>query len=93
MTEEKTKELESENARLRAELERVKRRRGFLTTHDLPPAEEEKPRPSSPFVSTNEPRSGPKPVDLQTYNLKQEASDKKAAEILERVRGARKGGK
>jgi len=84
-TEEKLKEAEEE-------LKRLKRKRGFLTTHDLPPAMEEPPR-KSVFVSTNEPRSGPRPIDLQTHNLKQEASDKKAAEILERVRGARKGGK
>lgn len=83
-TEEKLKEAEAELARLK--------RRKMLTTHDLPPAVEEPPR-KSVFVSTNEPRSGPAPISLQIHHLKEEASDKRAAEILERVRGTRKGGK
>ena len=93
ITEEKLSKLEAENAELRAELERSKRRKP-LTLSDLPPAEAEPPRKSA-VVTTNAPSDSPKPLDLQTAKLKERDPEAEAARILERVKAARKpkGGK
>jgi hypothetical protein len=88
MTEEKLKNLESENSELRAELERLKRPKP-LTLSDLPPAEAEPPRKSA-VITTNAPSDSPAPLDLQTARLEQPAPEEKAKEILERVKERRR---
>jgi hypothetical protein len=90
MTEEKTDKLEAEVKRLRGELEKAKKKRAFLTTSEVNVPDLRAPAKSSPFISTGS-RPGVRPAPLQTHNLKKEASDERAVEILERVKTARKG--
>ena len=80
---EKLKALEEENAKLRAELEKGRKKRKFFTTRSLPrsigPAPE--PRPWTP-LTTGKPR--PKKL-IQTHGLAFETVEEKRQRLLARL--------
>lgn len=81
---EKLKALEEENAKLRAELEKGRKKRRLLTTGNLPrsrgPAPE--PRPWTP-LTTGKPR--PKKL-IQTHGQKFETVEEKRLRLLARLK-------
>jgi len=79
---EKLKALEEENAKLRAELEKGRKKRKVLTTGSLPkPGPAPEPRPWTP-LTTGKPR--PKKL-IQTHGLAFETVEEKRQRLLARL--------